>query len=42
MCYDCEIPLQVDASTVSETSLPICFNCGATNDIEGLRLRLIR
>ena len=36
MCYDCEIPLQVDASTVSETSLPICFNCGATNDIEGL------
>ena len=25
LCYDCAIPLQVDASTVSKTNLPIFF-----------------
>ena len=39
-CYDCRIPFRVDASTVNETNLPICFNCGATNAIEDIPTQL--
>ena len=33
-CYDCQIPLIVDASTVDPQNHPICFNCGASNSLE--------
>ncbi len=39
-CYDCQIPFLVDADTVSESNLPICFNCGAPNSIDDLVTRL--
>ena len=35
-CYDCKIPLIVDAGTVGDENLPICFNCGAPNSLEDI------
>lgn len=35
-CYDCKIPLMVDATTVSDENLPVCFNCGASNSLDGI------
>jgi len=39
-CYDCKIPLIVDASTVNQQNRPICFNCGASNSLEDLTARV--
>ena len=35
-CYDCKIPLIVDATTVDQQNRPICFNCGAPNSLDDL------
>ena len=39
-CYDCQIPLIVDASTVDQQNHPICFNCGASNSLEDKTVRV--
>ncbi len=41
-CYDCKIPLIVDAETVGDENLPICFNCGASNSLEDISAQINR
>jgi hypothetical protein len=36
-CHDCGIAYRCDVTTVGEDHLPVCYNCGATNSIEGRR-----
>ena len=40
-CYDCKIPLIVDATTVSNENLPVCFNCGASNSLDDISVSMI-
>ena len=35
-CHDCRMTYLCDVTTVSAENSPVCFNCGATNSIEGL------
>jgi len=39
-CYDCKIPLIVDAETVGDENLPVCFNCGAPNSLEDISAQI--
>ncbi|MEC9096689.1 MAG: S26 family signal peptidase, partial [Planctomycetota bacterium] len=39
-CYDCNIPLIVDAETVGDEHLPVCFNCGAPNSLEDISAQI--
>ncbi|MBT4013057.1 MAG: hypothetical protein HN617_02885 [Planctomycetaceae bacterium] len=36
-CHDCGIAYRCDVTTVGEDHLPVCYNCGAINSIEGRR-----
>ncbi len=36
-CHDCGIAYRCDITTVGDDHLPVCYNCGAINAIEGRR-----